>query len=365
MTTFHFTTHASPEIDARILSDLAIIRELLVDALPSITALLLVGGFGRGEGSVLVSDQGIQPVNDYDILVIHAGTLERSKLIALRAKLLEQIDIWLLDLLPLPESSLAHLPLTQLYFDSANGYYQFYGAASIAQSFPRWDARDLPLAQAKKILFNRFISTLEAYREPFSAESSPSVAFKLANQCSKSLLACCDARLMCAHAYTVQYQQRPHAFRHTFPDEHKLADLIEQAANLKLQPQLPPTIDVVAYWRETVAAHTATVKQFIPIFYDTAFTSWAAFARYYLYPWRDNRWRDWATDSIRLLLRRTPVLWQIRNLELAALFTMLAVTEPTYLPMAIRHLNRAGSSADSWESCRPAVVERWYTIKHT
>ena len=65
-----FTYTYNKKVQIRIISDLNIIKNELLKYIPEIKALILAGGFGRGEGSVLLQDGLVQPINDYDIYII-------------------------------------------------------------------------------------------------------------------------------------------------------------------------------------------------------------------------------------------------------------------------------------------------------
>ena len=42
--------------------------------LESVVAIILTGGYGRGEGTWILEDGDYRPYNDYDFVVAHEGT---------------------------------------------------------------------------------------------------------------------------------------------------------------------------------------------------------------------------------------------------------------------------------------------------
>jgi len=59
------------------------------------------------------------------------------------------------------------------------------------------DPDNMPLKEGKILLFNRLICLLECYSEDFLLrEPKVEEKFFLVNQCSKAILACCDALLL-------------------------------------------------------------------------------------------------------------------------------------------------------------------------
>ncbi|MBC8449708.1 MAG: nucleotidyltransferase domain-containing protein [Chloroflexi bacterium] len=370
----HFTVHHDPHINARVERDLTLIREALLERFPNITALILVGGFGRGEGSVLVDGTGnITPINDYDILVIHKGRIDRQALAQQRQILARRVGIWLLDLLALEGSEIPRLPLTQLHYDSSAGGYLFHGHPQVMDRWPRWQASDIPWAEGKKMLFNRFVSILEAYRNDFLHHPLQNEeVFKLANQTSKAILACCDALLILAGRYEHLYQKRAQRFAEVYPQRKTEAALVQRACDFKLRPAPVPAFDALSYWQEGMDFYAETLQEFLPRFYRRGFDDWRAFSRFYASPLSLQNWRGYARDLVRRLLGRFPTYGAILHLELAALHLIQAkhdtAAEHQLVRSARQHLQHSGctlpSPEASWEEIRRAVVEHWYIIKH-
>ena len=70
-----YTVRDEPTIDTAVRSQLDRVVERFVAAGgPKVRAILITGGFGRGEGSVVVDPEtGPRPLNDYDMVVIQRG----------------------------------------------------------------------------------------------------------------------------------------------------------------------------------------------------------------------------------------------------------------------------------------------------
>ncbi len=66
-----YTVHNDPHINAFIQGQLdTIVREIHDLLGPHLDAVLLCGGFGRGEGGVDLSSGNIRVVNDYDLTIL-------------------------------------------------------------------------------------------------------------------------------------------------------------------------------------------------------------------------------------------------------------------------------------------------------
>jgi len=79
--TFHYTAHKDPIIDDVIQQHMEIIVEEILKVIEGVDSIVLSGGFGRGEGSIIVLPQGgISPMNDYDIYVFSDAKVCRESL---------------------------------------------------------------------------------------------------------------------------------------------------------------------------------------------------------------------------------------------------------------------------------------------
>ena len=84
----NYTLINDNRIDLHINSDLEIIVEEILKEIENVECILLCGGFGRGEGSVIVTESKIQPVNDYDIYVITEFKPDFDTINSIRSKLI-------------------------------------------------------------------------------------------------------------------------------------------------------------------------------------------------------------------------------------------------------------------------------------
>jgi len=80
MKTMGFTYHRDPKIDSVITGHMKVIVDKLLEHLPVIDSIMLAGGFGRGEGSVILLPNGdVKPLGDYDIYVVTDSKIDPQK----------------------------------------------------------------------------------------------------------------------------------------------------------------------------------------------------------------------------------------------------------------------------------------------
>lgn len=128
-----YTVLNDKKADEEITKELNYIVKSIVDLLNNrVISILLVGGFGRGEGGVIWEDSAYRPVNDYDIIII----VKNSKFIQKKYKSqinnlnkhldkilkVKQVDLAIVDYwkLFIPSYSVAR-------YENKNGYKLLYG----------------------------------------------------------------------------------------------------------------------------------------------------------------------------------------------------------------------------------------------
>jgi len=114
-----YTVYNNSAVDAAVEQDLQTIIARIIEEMPVIS-IVLIGGFGRGEGGVLLSDDDVQPVNDYDLLLVVEDGFN-TDLRPLSRELASIVKIRLIDLIPRHNSLLETLPATQFNYDLKYG----------------------------------------------------------------------------------------------------------------------------------------------------------------------------------------------------------------------------------------------------
>ncbi len=203
--------------DAVVAAHLAVIVEAVRQRAPETAAIVLAGGFGRGEGTVVTGPASgrPQPVNDYDIVVVgaRAGALDGLDS-ELRTRFgLDFVDLWArADLQPAT-------PLSQFDFDLRYGATLLWGDPLALDTLPRHAPADLHVDEGIFQIGTRaggLLLGLTAESDgPGGQSDGPGAAdpdgFR-DRQRGKFLLALADAWLMAHADYHASYQVRRRRF---------------------------------------------------------------------------------------------------------------------------------------------------------
>ena len=271
--THSFTVHQHPFIDNHIENDLNIIAKSVLEGIKGVISLILVGGFGRGEGSVLIEDGIVKPLNDYDIVLVTDRPIDQEKIKSLTRELIDKLKIRLVDLIPIEMEKIPALPPTQFNYDMKYGGYCFWGE-DVLSLIPEYLPEEIPLESGKTVLFNRMICLLECYSDEFKERAlSNEEKFFLYNQCVKAILACSEALLIKKRKYHHSYIEREKRFEEEFPGLRDLIAFNRKATAFKLRPTRNIEVDGVQFWARIVSEYVNVLSLYLKDFCDTDSTS--------------------------------------------------------------------------------------------
>ncbi len=284
-----FTECREPELEARIVNDLdrirAAVREPLGD---SLVALLLGGGFGRGEGGGIRDSGGRwAPYNDYDLVAVVRGVSRwrlgrlRRELTALAGRLERELGVEV-ELWPLRSEDLPNLPFTMMWCELFATNRLIEGDGAALRCVPPMPPSGLPLIEGTRYLTNRAALLLWARAE----EMAPGRVWKFLH---KAWLAAGAAVLIGQRAFTVGYGARQRALEGLGasgrpPDlpglpVERLVERHREAAAARLVATEPPA-------GEELALRTAEVREAVLVVWrwleerrtGRSFAGWPAYA---------------------------------------------------------------------------------------
>jgi hypothetical protein len=230
-----------------------ITKQVEITLADNLEALILGGGYGRGEGAVVLSAGRELPYNDLDftLIVKNKSKLQDGALKEISSTFGREIGIHVDFSRPLTLHDVENWPSWLMWFDLLNGHVVLSGPENILLNYaPPNLKRPLPAIEGTRLLLNRGAGLLWAMRVLRSYEESPDEDFVRRNY-YKCALALGDALLIAHQCFTTRYSGRDILFqdlcgKETTVSELGLRSIYEKALRFKFRPDLvmdtPPEI---------------------------------------------------------------------------------------------------------------------------
>ncbi|NDD27105.1 MAG: hypothetical protein EB084_02415 [Proteobacteria bacterium] len=237
-----YAPHATPEFNTRF--EVAL-RALTDDVRRTIgaplTALVLGGGYGRGEGAVIFRNGLEQPYNDLDLLLVmkHRGAVEEARLRPLRERQQKALGVEIDFGRPLTVADIERWPCSLMWQDLLADHIVLHGPPNIITAHaPAHLADPLPCVEGTRLLLNRGAGLLWSMRIARRLEPTPDVDF-IRRNFYKCALALGDALLIAHGRFTPRCDGRDERLA-TLLAEQPLAPCVlslhRSALRFKLKP---------------------------------------------------------------------------------------------------------------------------------
>lgn len=200
-----YTLKGSADLDAKIDADL---RRITEAASPYGLAGILLGGYGRGEGTPFIHPDGSQsPFNDYDLVVIvdQLDRKIRQKFLALEKQLTAELGLPV-DLYPYHNSHLRRCEFSLLNYEMKLGHKVIWGTETILDAMPDYPHDAIPPSEGSRLLLNRgklLLDIQQRLAKPTPLSNEERVRF--IKFMFKVRLALGDCALLAAHQYDLLY----------------------------------------------------------------------------------------------------------------------------------------------------------------
>jgi hypothetical protein len=244
------------------------------DVSKDIAAIVLGGGYGRGEGGVFKTSDGQKKLyNDLDFFVI-AENLSRSRLKKIDKALAvigesfsREIGIDV-DFGPAKTlKQLGHMPFTMMWQELREGHVLVYGTNDVLNSLPDYDLHDLPRSEGLRLLLNRGAGLLFA-RQRFRLENiSTADCDFIGRNLYKTVLACGDVFLLLQNQYCLSVQNRLCLLEELGAEDVKL---YRQAVQFKLSPQIYSIQELLALQKLVMIMFEKACLHFFSVCYNFA-----------------------------------------------------------------------------------------------
>jgi hypothetical protein len=339
-----YTIYNDAKIDEAVNKDLNFIVRYIISKI-AVRNIILGGGFGRGEGSVIIDGENIYPVNDYDFFLIVPDNFE-CDLRSFSMSIAKKIGIRLIDLIPIKESMLNSLPNAQIFYDLKHGGQVLWGE-NVLDLIPDFKVGYVDISSAKTLLLNRLICAIEAYSDDFNKRRmSKEETFFLVNQTSKVVLACVEAMLIKNSKYHHKYKERQKIFIREYPNKIELQKLNEFATEFKLKPSRSANIDPLKYWKRTIKQYLVVLSEHVGC---KKIDLWSALKKTN----KENNITNHPIERIELmtLLYRHSSFLLKRSILKRANFEFCEITGEHYL-------------FNKWECLRENTAKLWHKLYH-
>jgi len=215
-------------------------------------AVVLTGGFGRGEGAVKRNgEEPGAPFNDLDLLLIGArARVSASVLRELKNSLPRIAGTDFVDVGYLHSSEFRKAAPTIFLYDLRNGSRVIWGDEAVLEKIPSFSSSELPMSEATRLFLNRGIGLLYAYLLLARGEARHVLEKTAAVAWSKTVLAAGDAKLLQRRIYHWSYVERmkrieeaakSSAINPDFLENYKRAALFKLTADFGVLPARDPS----------------------------------------------------------------------------------------------------------------------------
>ncbi|MFA6240435.1 MAG: hypothetical protein WC655_05880 [Candidatus Hydrogenedentales bacterium] len=261
--TDRFTLDGSDALEQRIRADLDRVREevLRVVGDRNISALILGGSYGRGEGGVFETPEGERPYHNYNLhTVIPAPSRSRRNSVhrtlreaGKRLSAERGIDIDFAP--PISGPDIPHLPYELPHMELKEGHKVIYGPPAILSEMPYYDTTLVPLAEGARILLKHGAQLLKCRRMVAAGIQDVET---LVCSIHRANMAMGDAILFVRRAYAPSFVQRVEHFEacdlQGVPEVETLHGLYFAALRFKLRPQIdvPAGHDAASWLHDTI-----------------------------------------------------------------------------------------------------------------
>lgn len=193
----------------------------------NLVTLVLGGGYGRGEGGLVLKEGKECPYNDLDLILVvrRKSQIPWDRIQTIEEKYAQELNIHVDFSRPLSVRDVKNWPRWLMWYDLLNGYIALKGDQEFLARLAPANLRDpLPAIEATRLLLNRGTGLLWALRVIRKLEDSPDEDFVRRNY-YKCALAIGDAILIAYQRFTTKYWGRDVLLADLERDEPRVAEL--------------------------------------------------------------------------------------------------------------------------------------------
>lgn len=245
-----YTVYGDSAFDCKIDALLEIISGRVIDTVgtENLAALVLGGGYGRGEGGVLLNSNGEMSLyNDFDIFVItrDISRLKRRHINRVLRNLSPELSMTAgidVDFSPAKNvSDLNSCEFTMMWQELKHGHVVIYGQENILDRLPAFDLNNMPHEELARLMLNRGTGLLLARQRMRKKQLEDEDVDFIVRNIWKAVMACGDSYLALHHTYSHSYQRRSELFD-AYRDDPEISGFYQwykSSIEFKLKPVMP------------------------------------------------------------------------------------------------------------------------------
>jgi predicted nucleotidyltransferase len=260
-------------------------------------SIILIGSFGRGEGTVRVTNGKLEVLSDWDFIIISNKYISSGALENLSSALSEKLGLEIgMSGMELSMYFVLSKVFPGVWTATIDNYDMKYGSkllhgVNYLDKMPNFKPEDISIWEGIRLIFNRMIESLNYIStEYLNTYPSKEQEQRLFSWINKIILACQDALLISAKRYHFSYKIRNKTFQEIFLKYFKALDeqipnflpLTIKATEYKLNPKEIYSKDIVEFWFEVAEITDKVFRCIIEKDMGITFDSYAEFQEKYL-----------------------------------------------------------------------------------
>jgi len=265
-----FTVRGSEDVEKRITE---IVKEVVLIIESQIhpnrfTSLIMLGGYGRGEGGVVIIDGKEYPHNNLDFLLITKNLNNKkrnefkkkiyAKLLPLNRRIKTQIDLGFIT-----ESSLKHTANRIIWYDMRFGHKTIMGDENFVPSLKRFRLQTIPKWDARNLLVNR--GTLMIINELLLKKKNldNDVRNLIIKHINKAIIGYGDALLFFLDDYNWSYVEKKKRMQNRNDVSEDFKKIYDKAMEFRFKPKYENYMNYdYIRWMEELKSHFEYIHKY-------------------------------------------------------------------------------------------------------
>lgn len=292
-----YTILDDPQVDEYIDDFLKRVVETLLKNVSGVRSIILAGGFGKGEGSVVVDAESVKPKRDLDIVLVFENKnppVESTR--NLQEKLQNEFSTFkahdqyylINDLVPeIKPTTLENInSLPDIFTYDLKHCRILYGEDIRSQI--KWELEDLPLRTNARALLQKATALIGVFHGSYLSGDIPiHLKESFLRETSRAYIEICVGLCLLAKRYHWSSLKRLQTLREIYKERfaglyEKIPDLVEKieaSTRSKLDPANNLiTADPLNYWFETRDDLGEVLKYYFGEYLDISYNGWMQFA---------------------------------------------------------------------------------------